>query len=678
MHTGKGASQWEDFKTHNRVAVGGSDDEDWSNKSLDDMKKQWPGHPHDVRTAQAISKNMKEGDAVVALGGSKKVKGIGIITSDYMPPTHSENTEHEYKHSRAVKWLIIDDLSIESNQFPNITITRKTKNGDKKWAEIKNKYIAINPDYKKIFTGLNPNLSDLIKLFMRELDGKVLQELQEHHNRRYKNVQDILTKDNLATLSESDMRKILDDTDAARGMKMTIGSIIPKNDGIEKFKEKLINLLDKTDRNETDINKLIKSFKGMGPGILSELLCLKDPNKFWITNKVTDEYFSLMGIDIKSGIPRGKKGDDGLKYVAMEPHLQKIRDMLKDNGFQNATFLDADMFAYWTTLWSPTPPELQEPPFEPLHEAFTHTKNVILYGPPGTGKTYQACKFIKEFLKNRDEIKQYYEFVTFHQSYGYEDFIEGLKPIVKGGNISYDIEPGVFKQFCDKAKNDKKNNYLFVIDEINRGNISKIFGELITLIEDDKRNKIQAKLPYSKTEFTVPSNIYILGTMNTADRSIALLDIALRRRFTFLELMPDSSLLNHEIDNLDIGVLLAELNKNVTKSIDREHQIGHSYFFEVVAQIKKGELESAKKGLHFVWYRKIIPLLQEYFYHDWTQLKQVLGNFVSNTDIDNSISEFESQDERFMNALKSIANNSTKQNNQGDEIKSGNSGEEGE
>ena len=664
IRPGKNAFLWDDCKDKKCIVIGWEDEHGFEKfKSLDDVKNQ--GYKSKNSNSIWIFHNeIQLNDIVVATGKDNTVLGVGVIKSDYLPPNHPDNPGLKYKNARMVDWRITEDLKIKT-KLAIPTVTRMTEHGEKIWNELKHEYTAMNPDYKEIFAELYPDLPDLIKLFMRELDGDVLQELQEHHNRRRKNIQEMLTRDNLATLSESDMRKILDDTDAARGMKMTIGSIIPKNDGIEKFKEKLINLLDKTDLNETDINKLIKSFKGMGPGILSELLCLKNPTKFWITNKVTDEYFSLMGIDIKSDIPRGKKGDDGLKYVAMKPHLLKIRDLLKDNGFQNATFLDADMFAYWTTLRSPTSPNVNpvEPvefQFKPLHETFKHTKNVILYGPPGTGKTYIAQQFIEEFLENRGETKSYYEFVTFHQSYGYEDFIEGLKPIVENNQVLYNIEAGVFKEFCNKARDDKDENskYLFIIDEINRGNIAKIFGELITLIEDDKRNKIPTKLPYSKEYFTVPANVHILGTMNTADRSIALLDIALRRRFAFLELMPDSSLLNYEIDGLNLGDLLTKLNNKITDLLDREHQIGHSYFIGV---IQENDIESAKNKLHFVWYTKVIPLLQEYFYNDWTQLEKILGNFVIKIDSNYTIYPCEGDD--FITRLKGIANNGVKPDN---------------
>lgn len=264
-----------------------------------------------------------------------------------------------------------------------------------------------------------------------------------------------------------------------------------------------------------------------------------------------------------------------------------------------------------------------------INDLLKRSKNLILYGPPGTGKTYLTTKFLKEFFN-----EEYYSFITFHQSYSYEDFIEGLKPITHEDDpsiVNYKVVPGVFLNICKKAELNPGNKYVLVIDEINRGNVARIFGELITLVEDDKRkgetNFVSVKLPYSKSEFGIPNNLYIIGTMNTSDRSIALLDIALRRRFTFLEVMPDYELLKKiQIDEIDLQLLLEELNKKISVLIDRDHQIGHSYFLSVKNELEKRGEESAKEELLFVWYKKIIPLLQEYFYNDGERLKSILGN----------------------------------------------------
>jgi len=193
-------------------------------------------------------------------------------------------------------------------------------------------------------------------------------------------------------------------------------------------------------------------------------------------------------------------------------------------------------------------------------------KNIILYGPPGTGKTYEARRIAltkilgidEDFSFNARITRAFFNyflslnqirFVTFHPSYSYEDFIEGIKPEVRRRSVIYTVKDGIFKQMAKLARRYPNKNFVLIIDEINRGNIPSIFGELITLIEEDKRegepNAISVTLPYSQEKFSVPSNLYIIGTMNTADRSIALLDIALRRRFSFREIMPNYDILSN-------------------------------------------------------------------------------------------------------------------------------------
>jgi len=247
--------------------------------------------------------------------------------------------------------------------------------------------------------------------------------------------------------------------------------------------------------------------------------------------------------------------------------------------------------------------------------------NLILYGPPGTGKTYRLMN--EYFPKFTIGEKKNYSFVTFHQSYGYEEFIEGLRPTVKDGHITYSVVDGIFKEIAVKAAADPTNNYAIFIDEINRGNISKIFGELLTLIEHDKRTSpdnstgFPVLLPYSKNLFSVPKNLYVIGTMNTADRSIALLDTALRRRFHFEELMPIYHIpeIDRDVDGVHLGKLLRTINDRIEYLYDREHVIGHAYLTDV----------QSLKDLCLVFRQKIIPLLQEYFFEDWDKTCQVLN-----------------------------------------------------
>ena len=289
---------------------------------------------------------------------------------------------------------------------------------------------------------------------------------------------------------------------------------------------------------------------------------------------------------------------------------------------------------------------------KPITNTFYMTNpplNQILYGPPGTGKTYstidkaleilrhyEAIDTIPESRKDKRTIFDKYrangqiEFVTFHQSFSYEEFVEGIKPNVENEKMTYEVKDGIFKQICAQARQNKEP-YILIIDEINRGNISKILGELITLIESSKRigasdkekargvgnESLEVALPYSNETFGVPSNLYIIGTMNTADRSIALLDTALRRRFEFVEMMPQWD--NEHISTNCVGVnlqnLLKSMNERIEFLLDREHTIGHSFFIGV----------DSLDRLREVFRLKIIPLLQEYFYDDYAKIDAVLG-----------------------------------------------------
>lgn len=411
----------------------------------------------------------------------------------------------------------------------------------------------------------------------------------------------------------------------------------------------------------------------------------------------------------------------------------------------------------------------QPQPFEPLEQLYkgrsllkveapspynqnnNTPKNQILFGPAGTGKTYHTVSRALEILEPsqdlaslpREQIKQMFDehlsngriqFVTFHQSFSYEDFVEGIQAKTnQAGQIVYQVESGIFKQFCMQAqpynyfstlkKGEKINGYevvavkvdsvdlkkhngniisfsknllstliiallnksitiddikqkkaieklalltpqtdqlflepyivngyngilsqlldtittrvkpqethilpyVLIIDEINRGNISRVFGELITLIEESKREgaeeSLSVVLPYSKTVFSVPDNVYIIGTMNSSDRSLTGLDIALRRRFTFIEMQPDPSQLSGiKVDGVDIEALLTVINQRIEVLLDRDHCIGHAYFMPLTVQAKQ-----TVKELGFIFKQKIIPLLQEYFYDDWERIDWVLG-----------------------------------------------------
>ena len=257
-------------------------------------------------------------------------------------------------------------------------------------------------------------------------------------------------------------------------------------------------------------------------------------------------------------------------------------------------------------------------------------KNIILYGPPGVGKTHNYQRLISliekekdknlkeifKIIKRNDKVKLNNEtyknienegrvkFLTFHQSYSYEDFIEGFRPNEEG---KIELQDGIFKKICKEASENKDNKYYLIIDEINRGNISKIFGELITLIEEDKRDNYEVILPYSKKPFKIPSNIFIIGTLNSTDKSIATIDIALRRRFTFIKMLPNPKLANPKAKKL-----MEKLNEFIKNNLSEDYQIGHSYFM-------RDDLD-----LEFVIEYKIKPLIEEYFYGDDEKIDEAM------------------------------------------------------
>ncbi|MBQ5315994.1 MAG: AAA family ATPase [Oscillospiraceae bacterium] len=283
-------------------------------------------------------------------------------------------------------------------------------------------------------------------------------------------------------------------------------------------------------------------------------------------------------------------------------------------------------------------------------------KNIILYGPPGTGKTYNSVNYALSIIYNipvetvmakdydamldrYNELKNSFgqiEFTTFHQSMGYEEFIEGIKPVfletmnergerTRKKEMVYVVDQGIFREFCHKAMEHPDEPFVFIIDEINRGNISKIFGELITVIEPSKRlgerEEVKVRLAYSQELFGVPQNVYIVGTMNTADRSIALLDTAIRRRFDFIEMLPRPELFGDcFVEGVSIERLLATINKRIEILLDREHTIGHAYFMSL-------KTDPSILRLGSIFKNSIIPLLQEYFYGDYQKMRWVLGDY---------------------------------------------------
>jgi len=270
-------------------------------------------------------------------------------------------------------------------------------------------------------------------------------------------------------------------------------------------------------------------------------------------------------------------------------------------------------------------------------------RQVIIYGPPGTGKTYWAektaqdlasyARFHKAFeeLTNEEKLailgkgsesQGLVRICTFHPAYGYEDFLEGYRPKTIKDQMVFALKDGIMKKLCLDAIGNPNYKFYLIIDEINRGDIPRIFGELLTVIEKDKRGK-NILLSVSGEQFYVPDNLYVIGTMNTADRSIALLDTALRRRFGFIELMPDVDVLgNTVLESIPLGPWLSALNSKICEHIGRDArnlQVGHSYLLE------NGQPITSFSKFARVIQDDIIPLIEEYCYEDYDTMNKILG-----------------------------------------------------
>ena len=253
---------------------------------------------------------------------------------------------------------------------------------------------------------------------------------------------------------------------------------------------------------------------------------------------------------------------------------------------------------------------MTEDDYDELHELLLHKQNLILQGAPGVGKTYAAKRLAYAFMGVKDPTRVMS--VQFHQSYSYEDFIMGYRPTANGFELRY----GAFYSFCKKAEEDPENPYFCVIDEINRGNISKIFGELFMLLESDKRGH-SLQLLYANEKFSIPSNIYVIGTMNTADRSLAMIDYALRRRFAFFQMTPgfDSEGFKRNLETLNstkfnsLISMIKELNDAIAQddALGKGFCIGHSFFCTS---------DGSEESLIRIIRHEIVPLLEEYWFDE--------------------------------------------------------------
>lgn len=306
-----------------------------------------------------------------------------------------------------------------------------------------------------------------------------------------------------------------------------------------------------------------------------------------------------------------------VKIKAAEREHRYVPDIDLTPYYEYRTDCNQNFIALYTKEDFLSEVYMAEENYDTLVGLLKSKKNLILQGAPGVGKTFAAKRLAYSMMGEKDDSR--IEFVQFHQNYSYEDFIMGYKPQDEG----FKLTNGIFYQFCMNADEHPDKEYFFIIDEINRGNMSKIFGELLMLIEKDYRGAA-ATLAYSRTAFSVPKNLYIIGMMNTADRSLAMIDYALRRRFSFYEMNPgfntegfkayQASLKNETFNALIEQIIDLNREINTDDSLGSGFRIGHSYFC--------GQEECTEEWMKAVVYYDIIPMLQEYWFDDRQKVKR--------------------------------------------------------
>ncbi len=566
---GEGAKKWDEFRNGGLIGIGWDKLEDLNDyNSRDAIKKalleQYPnGSKSRTHTSLALwdfAHKVHQGDILIAKKGTREYLGYGIVQSDYF----FDDSRDEYKHLRKVVW-------------------KKTGS----WAE------DVAPIVTKTLTNISKYptlLSRLQRLIGIEQEAVIPKDVNYwwlNANPKYWRIEDFeVGQEQFYTThnEKGNKRNRFEYFQTVKPGDLVIGyASSPVKQVVAVFEISKAAYTDEDDGKEK-IAFIIQKFLPT-PVTWSSLEAIPALKECEVLKNNQGSLFKLSKAEFNAILSHDGSEDTQTNGYGREEALQEL--------FMG----DGEL--------------------EKILSALAHKQNIILKGPPGTGKTFMARRLAYARMEEKDPSK--IEMVQFHQSYSYEDFVQGYRP---KEDASFRIENGVFYRFCKRAQADPDNDYFFIIDEINRGNLSKIFGELMLLIEKDKRGEDFAiHLTYSQAieKFFIPKNVFLIGTMNTADRSLALLDYALRRRFAFISTSPIfDDKFGAELSKKDVGSEMIErIQRNLTelnKEIATDHnlgsgfEIGHSYFCNV-----DDDMDDE------AWYRQIIeqeigPMLEEYWF----------------------------------------------------------------
>lgn len=555
---------------------------------------------HNKRWNLWLFKTAKIGDIVFAAKGVNTCLGIGIIGSEILDKTHGMIFSNTNILHRQVKW-ITDKVYNHQN-----TITKeKTRLFRNDTFSPTKKYKLILEEYVRKY----PILASTFEKYNLPIEIDIVNELNEIQYSEIKPEQNepIKSKKSQGAKFLKFINPLLQVLNENEGKS---SDIIPQV--IQKMQLTSQELNEKLKNGQPKVNNNIawaRNYLREGGYISSEKHGIWTLSDFGKNKQLTDKEIITLFKTVQAKYLPNKNENIEQEEIQEEQEIKyKVYNFLED---QDKPFISKKQFLETVQI-------------------LKRKKNIILQGAAGVGKTFIARKLAYQIMKETNNLN--IEMVQFHQSYSYEDFIQGLRPTKTG---SFEVQNGVFYNFCKKALAHPERHFFFIIDEINRGNLSKIFGELMMLIEADKREeKFALKLTYSEDEndsFYVPNNLYIIGTMNTADRSLAMVDYALRRRFAFINLIPDFGekfkgflaqkqiseyLINH------ISNSIQKVNQEIKNDINlgEGFQIGHSYFCDFCI-----EKEEEKEWFHQVIQFEIKPLLEEIWFDNLDKVEQMIN-----------------------------------------------------